>query len=76
MTQSAVVGKLVFALIAMVSVGACYVEPAGPDVECRTVEVRRKGDVELCKTRCGDEGCRTRCAEKERWAREHRCWVE
>ena len=66
MMRTATVVKAIVALIATVGVGACYVEPAGPAVECRTVEVRRKGDVEVCKTRCGDDGCRTRCGEKER----------
>jgi hypothetical protein len=44
--------------------------------ECRTVEVRNPRDVEVCRTRCNDNGCREHCAERERWSREHRCWVE
>jgi hypothetical protein len=47
-----------------------------PTEECRTVEVRNRHDVEVCVSRCGDEGCRTHCSERERWSREHRCWVD
>jgi hypothetical protein len=56
----------------------CYGQATvtGPNVECRNVEVRSHHDVEVCRTRCGDEGCRTHCAEQERWAHEHRCWVD
>jgi hypothetical protein len=55
---------------------ACTVQASGPSVECRTVEVRNRRDVEVCVSRCGEEGCRTHCRERERWAREHRCWVD
>jgi hypothetical protein len=57
-------------------IGACYVEPAGPREECRSVEVRNRHDVEVCRVHCNDNGCREHCAERERWSREHRCWVE
>lgn len=65
------------ALFLVASSAACVVHeyPAGEREECRTT-VRRRGDVEVCRTRCGDEGCRTRCVEQERWSREHHCWVE
>jgi hypothetical protein len=43
---------------------------------CSTAEVRGPRDVEVCRTRCNDEGCRQHCAERERWSREHRCWVD
>ncbi len=46
-----------------------------PTEHCRT-HLRNRGEVESCRTRCGDEGCRTRCVERERVAREQHCWVE
>jgi hypothetical protein len=55
---------------------ACYARVEGPREECRTVEVRNRHDVEVCHTRCTDEGCREHCRERERWSREHRCWIE
>jgi hypothetical protein len=74
-------GKIVARIMAVTIVGAglvaCRAEVvAQPTEECRTVEVRNPHDVEACVTRCGDEGCRTHCHERERWSREHRCWVE
>ena len=57
-------------------IAACYVEPAGPHEVCRTAEVRNRHDVEVCRVHCNDNGCREHCSERERWAREHRCWVE
>jgi hypothetical protein len=58
-------------------VAACYGEARiGGGEECRTVEVRRRRDVEVCHERCNDRGCHEHCAERERWSREHRCWVE
>lgn len=67
-------------LLALGMVGglmACVVETnaRAPEEQCRTV-VRRRADVETCVTRCGDEGCRTRCREQETWSRQHRCWLE
>lgn len=60
--------------------GACYVKAdtaAGVgSEECRTVEVRNGRELEACRTRCTDDGCRTHCTERERYAREHRCWVD
>lgn len=54
-----------------------YAGPAEPaHEECRTVTVRNKHDLETCTTRCGDDGCRTRCHESARYSRERRCWVE
>ena len=47
-----------------------------PREECRTVLVRNPHEREECHTRCGDEGCRTKCREHERVAREKRCWVD
>ena len=44
--------------------------------ECRTVEVRNAHEREVCHTRCNDDGCKTRCREHERIARERRCWVD
>ncbi len=56
---------------------ACYVgTAAGPTEECRNVEVRNRHDVEVCRARCNEDGCREHCAERERWSHEHRCWVE
>jgi hypothetical protein len=56
--------------------GACYARvQAGPE-ECRTVEVRNRHDIEVCRARCNENGCREHCSERERWSREHRCWVE
>ena len=75
MKRTTVVGKLLALMIAGVGVAACYAEVSGPTVDCRNT-VRRRNDVEVCRTRCGDEGCRTRCADQERWSREHHCWVE
>jgi hypothetical protein len=76
MIRTNIVGKLLAIAIAGMGVAACYVEAqTGGTVECNNT-VRRRGDVEVCRTRCGDEGCRTRCAEQERFSREHHCWVE
>jgi hypothetical protein len=54
----------------------CYVQATAATEECRTVEVRNRHDVEVCNTRCSDHICREHCTERERWSREHRCWVE
>ena len=75
MTKTKIMGKVLAAVIATMSIAACYAQVSGPTVECRNT-VRRRGDVETCRTRCGDEGCRTRCADQERYSREHHCWVE
>ena len=60
------------------ALAACTVvtEPAAPREECRTVEVRRPADVEVCHKRCNENGCHEHCKERERWSREHRCWVD
>ena len=77
MKRARIVGKLLASFVALMGGAACYAQATvGPPEECRTVEVRNSHDVEVCRTRCGDEGCRTHCAERERWSREHRCWVE
>jgi hypothetical protein len=56
---------------------ACYGQATvGPVEDCRTVEVHNRHDVEVCRARCNEDGCREHCAERERWSREHRCWVE
>jgi hypothetical protein len=70
--------KVMAALFTIGASGGCYGEATvtGPTMECRNVEVRNRHDVEVCRTRCGDDGCRTHCADQERWAHEHRCWVE
>jgi hypothetical protein len=73
--------KIVARILAVVFCGsgplACQAEVvAQPTEECRTVEVRSRHDVEVCVSRCGDEGCRTHCSERERWSRQHHCWVE
>ena len=47
-----------------------------PREECRTVLVHNPHEREECHTRCNDEGCRTKCREHERVAREKRCWVD
>ncbi len=70
---SKLLGPSIAAGIAGLVLTACYAEGG---VECRNVEVRRPHDVEVCVQRCGDEGCRTHCHERERYAREHRCWVD
>jgi hypothetical protein len=76
MKRSRIVGAAIAAFLAMGSLAACNAEVrTGGDVECRNT-VRRRGDVETCRTRCGDEGCRTHCVEQERFSREHHCWVE
>ncbi len=74
------IGKVLATLICsgtLLGLGACYVEAhSGPAVEeCRNT-LRRRGDVEVCRTRCNDNGCRSRCEEQERWSREHHCWLE
>jgi hypothetical protein len=75
--RSKIIGKVMALSICGSGLVACYASvQTGPTEECRTVEVRNRHDVEVCNTRCGDEGCRTHCAERERFAREHRCWVE
>lgn len=73
---------LAFGVLAISVVGCrarVYSTGPGPreaHEECRTVTVRNKRDLETCTTRCGDEGCRTRCHESARYSRERRCWVE
>jgi hypothetical protein len=74
MSRTNLPSKLLAFLVVAAGMSACYVEASGP-VECRTA-LRRRHDVEVCRTRCGDEGCRTHCDEQERWSREHRCWAE
>jgi hypothetical protein len=78
MMAGRIAGKLLALCVAGTGVLACYAQASvgTPTEECRTVEVRNRHDVEVCRTRCSDEGCRTHCAERERWSREHRCWVE
>jgi hypothetical protein len=73
--RTKIVGKLLAGAICGMGLMACYVEASGPTVECRDV-VRNRHDVEVCVSRCGDEGCRTHCNEREQWSRQHRCWVE
>jgi hypothetical protein len=59
------------------ALGACTVNATTDPVEhCRTAEVRNHRDLESCHTRCGDEGCRTHCKEREHWARENHCWAD
>lgn len=74
--RSKIMGKVMALAICGVGVTACYASVQGGTEECRTAEVRRPQDVQVCVSRCGDEGCRTHCHERERWAREHHCWVE
>jgi hypothetical protein len=75
--RSKIIGKVMALGICGVGLAACYASvQTGPTEECRTVEVRNPHDLEVCRTRCTDEGCRTHCAERERYSREHRCWVE
>jgi hypothetical protein len=78
MLHTKLVGTVLVLWIGATGVVACYARATVGETteECRTVEVRNRHDVEVCRTRCTDEGCRTRCAERERWSREHRCWVE
>ena len=73
--------KRLFVLLAVAapSLLACRAETrveAAPHEECRDVVVRRRRDVEVCHSKCNDEGCRTKCREHERLARERRCWIE
>jgi len=71
--------KMVMAALFTIGAGSgCYGQATvtGPTMECRNVEVRNRHDVEVCRTRCGDDGCRTHCADQERWAHEHRRSVE
>jgi hypothetical protein len=59
------------------AVVACYGEVrTGGVEECRTAEVRSRHDVEVCNEHCNDRGCHEHCSERERYSREHRCWVE
>jgi hypothetical protein len=75
--RSKIIGKVMALSICVGGLAACYASvSATPTEECRTVEVRNRHDVEVCTARCGDEGCRTHCSERERWSREHRCWVD
>jgi hypothetical protein len=74
MKSTSFAGKVVTLVAVAIGISACYVEAQGP-VECRT-RFHRRHDVEVCRTRCGDEGCRTHCQEEERWSREHHCWAE
>jgi len=74
MKRTSTAGMILSLLVFSSAIAACYVEAQGP-VECRT-RFRRRHDVEVCRTRCNDEGCRTHCVEEERWSREHHCWVE
>ncbi|MGO9836326.1 MAG: hypothetical protein ACLP1X_19155 [Polyangiaceae bacterium] len=69
------VSKLLAACICAGTMACTVQATTGTTEECRTV-VRGRHDVEVCVSSCGDEGCRTRCRERERWSREHRCWVE
>ncbi len=76
MIRTKITGTLAATFLAALSVAACHAEVrAGGEVECRN-SFHRRGEVEECRTRCGNEGCRTQCVERERWAREHHCWVE
>jgi hypothetical protein len=61
-------------IVGAACVAQATVGPGGE--ECRNVEVRNRHDVEVCHQRCGDEGCREHCAERERWSHEHRCWAD
>jgi hypothetical protein len=79
--RSKIIGKVMALSICvggLVGLVACTatVQAGAPTEECRTVEVRNRHDVELCTSRCGDEGCRTHCSEREQWSRQHRCWVD
>ena len=78
MSRTGIIGKLMAVGAAAMTVVACYAQATvgGPTEECRNVEVRRPRDVEVCRSRCTENGCREHCSEQERWAREHRCWVE
>jgi hypothetical protein len=80
MMNSKIVGRLLAGVLFSGGLVACYAHvDAGAGAggeECRTVEVRNSHDVEVCRTRCGDEGCRTHCADSERWSREHHCWAD
>jgi hypothetical protein len=58
------------------AVAACYGEVHMGGEECRTAEVRSRHDVEVCHEHCNERGCHEHCAERERYSREHRCWVE
>jgi hypothetical protein len=72
------VGRVLAAMVCATLGVACVARASvgGEGEECRNVEVRNRHDVEVCRTRCGDEGCRQHCAERERWSREHRCWAD
>jgi hypothetical protein len=75
--RETIVARILAVAFCGAGLAACQAEVvARPTEECRTVEVRNRHDVEVCTARCGDEGCRTHCSERERWAREHRCWVD
>jgi hypothetical protein len=77
MTRAKFVGRALGTVVAGALAVACYARvETGPREECRTVEVRNRHDVEVCTTRCTDDGCREHCRERERWSRAHRCWVE
>jgi hypothetical protein len=77
MIGTKLVGKMLAGILCCFGVMACYATvQTGPTEECRTVEVRNRHDVEVCVTRCGDEGCRSHCREREQWSRQHRCWVD
>ena len=74
-TGTKILGMLAAALTCASTMGCTVQATTGTTEECRTV-VRGRHDVEVCVANCGDEGCRARCHERERWSREHRCWVE
>jgi hypothetical protein len=76
MKSKNLVGKILASVLFSGGLLACYASVNAGTTECQNVEVRNRHDVEVCRTRCGDEGCRTHCAERERWSREHRCWVD
>ena len=66
-----------FIVVGVAAIG-CRAEVAAEPahVECRNVEVRSRRDLEVCTTRCNDEGCHKRCHEHARYAHERHCWVE
>jgi hypothetical protein len=78
MMRTRIAGKVLAMAMAATGLLACYAQAqvGGGTEECRTVEVRNRHDVEVCVSRCSDEGCRTHCSEQERWSRQHRCWVD
>jgi hypothetical protein len=70
------VGRVLALVILSGTALACYAQAQVGGDECRGAEIRNRRDVDLCVTRCIDDGCRTHCHDQERWSHEHNCWAD